>query len=58
MKWFSINGILTEMKRIRWPKPKDLAKDSVIVVLFVTILGIFFFLCQLISSGFLKLIGM
>lgn len=28
MKWFSINGILTEMKRIRWPKGKDLAKDS------------------------------
>lgn len=26
MKWFSINGILTEMKRIRWPKGKDLAK--------------------------------
>ena len=29
MKWFSINGILTEMKRIRWPKAKDLARGSV-----------------------------
>ncbi len=58
MKWFSINGILTESKRIRWPKSKDLFKNSAIVVIFVAILGLFFFLCQLVSSGFLKLIGM
>ena len=43
MKWFSINGILTEMKRIRWPKAKDLFHDSGICVVFVLFLGIFFF---------------
>lgn len=58
MKWFSISGIITEMKRIRWPRPKALAKDSAIVIVFVIIMGIFFFLCQMISSGFLSLIGM
>lgn len=58
MKWFSINGIFSEMKKIHWPKPKDLARDSMTVFLFVFLLGIFFFLCQIISSGFLKLIGM
>lgn len=58
MKWFSINGILTESKRIRWPKAKDLFKNSAIVVIFIAVLGLFFFLCQLVSSGFLKLIGM
>lgn len=58
MKWFSVNGVLTEAKRIRWPKGKDLAKDSVTVIAFVAVLGLFFFLCQLVSSGFLKLIGM
>lgn len=57
MKWFSINGILTEMKRIRWPKAKDLARDSVTVFGFVAILALFFYLCQVVSSGFLKLIG-
>lgn len=57
MKWFSINGILTEMKRIRWPKAKDLARDSVTVFGFVAFLALFFFLCQVVSSGFLKLIG-
>ena len=58
MKWFSVNGVLTEAKRIRWPKGNDLAKDSVTVIAFVAVLGLFFFLCQLVSSGFLKLIGM
>ena len=58
MKWFSINGILKEMKRIRWPKVKDLFHDSGICIVFVVFLGVFFFLCQLVSSGFLKLIGM
>lgn len=57
MKWFSINGIFTEMKRIRWPKGKDLARDSVTVFIFVAFLALFFFLCQVVSSGFLKLIG-
>lgn len=58
MKWFSINGIITEAKRIRWPKMKDLAKDSTTVIVFTVILAVFFFLCQLISSGFLSTIGM
>lgn len=57
MKWFSINGILTEIKRIRWPKPRDLAKNSLTVIVFVAILGAFFFLCQIVSSGFLSMIG-
>ena len=58
MKWFSINGIITEAKRIRWPKMKDLAKDSTTVIVFTLLMGIFFFVCQIISSGFLSMIGM
>lgn len=58
MKWFSINGIMTEAKRIRWPKMKDLAKDSMTVIVFTAILALFFFICQVVSSGFLSLIGM
>ena len=50
MKWFSINGILTEMKRIRWPKAKDLARDSVTVFGFVAFLALFFYLCQVAIS--------
>lgn len=57
MKWFSISGIITETKRIRWPKGKDLARDSMTVFLFVALLAVFFFVCQVISTGFLRLIG-
>ena len=58
MKWFSLNGIMKEAKRIRWPKGKDLLKDSTTVITFTVLLGVFFFLCQLVTSGFLKLLGM
>ena len=58
MKWFSISGIISETKKIQWPKGKDLAKDSMTVFLFVLFLGIFFFLCQVVTSGFLKVIGL
>ena len=58
MKWFSINGIMSEATRIRWPTMKDLARDSMTVIIFTAILALFFFLCQVVSSGFLSLIGM
>ena len=54
MKWFSINGILTEMKRIRWPKAKDLFHDSGICVVFVLFLGIFFFVGVDVATNFIS----
>jgi preprotein translocase SecE subunit len=58
MKWFSWNGIVKEAKRVRWPKGEDLLKNSTTVIVFVAFLGVFFFLCQVLISGFLKLLGM
>ncbi|MEG0468437.1 preprotein translocase subunit SecE [Amedibacillus sp. YH-ame10] len=57
MKWFSISGIISETKKIQWPKGKDLARDSMTVFLFVFFLGVFFYLCQFVTSAFLKVIG-
>lgn len=57
MKWFSIAGIQSEIKRIRWPKPKDLFKNSVTVILFTAAFGVFFLLCEMIASGFLTIVG-
>ena len=34
MKWFSISGIMKEIKRIRWSSPKQLAQDSSKVIVF------------------------
>lgn len=58
MKWFSIRGIISETRKVEWPKGKDLARDSMTVFLFVLLLGVFFFLCQVLISGFLSVIGL
>lgn len=58
MKWFSINGIFKEIKRIRWPKSSELIKNSGIVILFTVVLSAFFYLCQIIISWFLTMVGM
>ncbi len=57
MKWFSIGGIVSEIRKIEWPTPKQLMKDSMIAFGFVLFLGIFFFLCQVVVSAFLSVIG-
>lgn len=58
LKWFSISGIRKEIKRIRWPKAKDLAANSMTVIMFTVLFGIFFFLCELVASGFLTVVGL
>ena len=58
LKWFSISGILKEVKRIRWPHGKTLATNSLTVIVFTVFFGIFFLLCEVVASGFLSLMGM
>ncbi len=57
MKWFSISGIRSEIARIRWPKGKTLVEDSAKVLFFTVAFALFFTLCEVVASGFLKLIG-
>ncbi|MCI9292286.1 MAG: preprotein translocase subunit SecE [Erysipelotrichaceae bacterium] len=57
MKWFSIAGIRSEISRIRWPKAKDLIENSGKVLFFTVAFALFFILCEVISSGFLKWVG-
>lgn len=58
MKWFSIAGIRSEIRRIRWPRFKDLAKDTGVVLAFTIAFGLFFVLCEVVASTFLKFVGM
>ncbi|NBK96888.1 MAG: preprotein translocase subunit SecE [Clostridia bacterium] len=57
LKWFSVSGIISEVKRIRWSKPKNLAKDSGSVIFFTAAFALFFVICTLINAGFLKVLG-
>jgi preprotein translocase subunit SecE len=56
-KWFSIEGIMTEVKRIRWPRANDMVKDSLIVIIFTTAFGVFFVVAEAAVALFLRLIG-
>ena len=57
MKWFSLKGIITEVRRIRWPEKKELASNSGKTLVFVLLFCAFFVLAQLLITAFLRLIG-
>lgn len=57
LKWFSIPGIIGEVKRIRWSKPKTLAIDSGKVLLFTGIAALFFVACTAFNAWFLGWLG-
>ncbi|MFV0380023.1 MAG: preprotein translocase subunit SecE [Anaerorhabdus sp.] len=57
MKWFSIEGISKEIKRIRWPHPKELMSNTLEVIMFIVFFALFFILCEFTVTYFLRLIG-
>ena len=50
-------GIITEAKRIRWPKFSELMSNTGKVLVFCILFAIFFILCDLVVSELLVLIG-
>ena len=57
MKWFSLSGISKEIKRIRWPKMKDISENTGETLLFIIAFGAFFIVSDLVITFILKLIG-
>ena len=57
LKWFSLSGIMKEAKRIRWPKRKDLFKDSSEVIMFTLVFALGFVAFDVIIAFILKLLG-
>ena len=57
LKWFTWEGITTEIKRIRWIKPGELVESTGKVLLFCVLFGVFFVLCDLVISKLLLMIG-
>jgi preprotein translocase SecE subunit len=58
MKWFSLEGIIQEAKRVRWPKREDMLKDFLVVLTFSVFFGLVFVLSDTLVAMFLKLIGL
>ena len=42
MNWFSIDGIVKEIKKIHWPSKKDLLESTVQVIAFTAFFILFF----------------
>ncbi len=57
LKWFSISGIMKEAKRIRWPKSKELLKDSTEVILFTAAFALCFTLFDVAIAIILRALG-
>lgn len=57
LKWFSFSGILTEFKRIRWPKKEELFNSTLIVLGFCIAFGVFFVISDALAAMFLGLLG-
>ncbi len=56
-KWFSLSGISTEVKRIRWPKGDEMVKNSFTVIMFTVLFGIYFVIAETFVAFFLRMIG-
>ena len=56
MKWFSISAIAKEIGKIRWPKKKDLASNSVQVIIYTGLFCLFFYLCLTAITALLRAI--
>lgn len=57
LKWFSLSGIYSEIKRIRWPKKVEVGRSTLIVLAFIVFFGIFFVISEAATAAFLRLIG-
>ncbi|MDY6062766.1 MAG: preprotein translocase subunit SecE [Erysipelotrichaceae bacterium] len=57
MKWFSIEGILKEIGKIRWPKKAELFKTFGEVLIVVVLFMLFFIAADVLVSFVLKLLG-
>lgn len=56
--WFSISGVRAEIKNISWLSRKELVKNSITVLAFCLVMGLFFYGGDAIIALILKALGM
>ena len=50
-------GVVREGKRVRWPSKKDMANNTVTVVVFSAFFALFFSACYVIGESVLRALG-
>lgn len=55
---YSPANVMRELKKVKWPSVKQLSKDSLLVIVFTVLFGLYFFVCELLSTGIVsRIIG-
>ena len=57
-EWFSIKGVRAEIKNIHWLTKKELFNNSVIVLVFCFLFGLYFYGSDAVMAFILKALGM
>lgn len=57
-EWFSLKGIRSEIKNIHWLTKKELIDNSVIVLVFCFLFGLYFYFSDVVIALILKALGM
>lgn len=51
--------VFRELRKVQWPSPKELTKSSLLVIVFTLLFGVYFFICEMVATGFIsKIVGM
>lgn len=48
---YSPANVMRELKKVKWPSVKQLSKDSLLVIVFTLLFGLYFFVCEILSTG-------
>ena len=55
---YSPANVMRELKKVNWPSVKQLSKDSLLVIVFTLLFGLYFFVCEILSTGLVsKIVG-
>ena len=55
---YSPANVMRELKKVKWPSVKQLSKDSLLVIVFTLLFGLYFFVCEILSTGLVsKIVG-
>ena len=58
IEWFNLKGIREEIKKVHWLTKKELFNNSVVVLVFTFVMGLFFFGGDAVIAFILKALGM
>lgn len=57
-EWLTLKGVRAEIKNIHWLTKKELAYNSVVVLVFCFLFGVYFFASDAVIAAILKALGM